>query len=111
MGINYNRGKPIKYYSSDRISSLIANGLLTFLQNDYLYEDFFEDEKEAIYFNTPEELSEKIKYYSKNDKKRSNIAMNGKFRYFDLFENILVTKYMIEKILDTKISNKLLWMN
>ena len=31
MGLNLSRGKQIKYYSSDRIVQLIANGLLTFI--------------------------------------------------------------------------------
>ena len=31
-------------------------------------------------------------------------------RYFELFENTKVTKYMIEKIFDKKISNRLIWM-
>lgn len=110
MGINYNRGKPLKYYSSDRISLLMANGLLTFLQKDYSYEDFFEDEKEMVFFSTSDDLSEKIKYYSKNDKDRCKIAFYGKEKYFSLFENVLVTRYMVEKILDKKISHKLSWM-
>ena len=110
MGINYNRGKSLKYYSSDRIALLIANGLLTFLQKEYSYEDFFSDNKDVIYFDSSDDLSEKIKYYSKNDLERCNIAKNGKLKYYDLFENILVTKYMIERILDYKISNKLSWM-
>jgi hypothetical protein len=111
MGINFNRGKALKYYSSDRISLLLANGLLTFLQNGYSYENFFDDKKDAIYFNSPEELSDKIKYYSKNDKERCEIGFNGKSKYFNLFENTLVTKYMVEIILDLKISKKQIWMN
>ena len=110
MAINYNRGHSLKYYSSDRIALLISNGLLTFLQNKYSYEDFFEDNIDVVYFNSPEELSDKIKYYAKNEKERCNIAFNGKMKYFNLFENVAVTKYMIEKILDYKISNKLKWM-
>ena len=31
MGLNLSRGKPIKYYSSDRIAQLMGNGLLTFI--------------------------------------------------------------------------------
>ena len=111
MGINYNRGKSLKYYSSDRISLLIANGLLTFLQKNYSYEDFFDANKDVIYFESADDLSDKIKYYSKKDIERYKIAKNGKLKYFDLFENILVTRYMIEKILDYKITNKLSWMN
>ena len=56
MGLNYNRGGAIKYYSSDRICSLISNGLLTFLQKEYSYEDFFEDKKEAIYYKNHDDL-------------------------------------------------------
>ena len=33
MGLNLSQGKSIKYYSSDRITQLIANGLLTFIEN------------------------------------------------------------------------------
>ena len=110
MGLNYNRGKPIKYYSSDRICLLMANGLLTFLQHGYFYDDFFEDRVEAVYYNDHKDLSDYIKYYSKNDNLRSKIASKGKEKYFKIFENTLTTKYMVEKILDNKITNKLSWM-
>ena len=66
MGLNFNRGAPIKYYSSDRICSLIANGLLTFLQKGYDYEDFFENKKHVLYFDDENDLLDQIKYYSKN---------------------------------------------
>jgi len=111
MGLNYNRGKPIKYYSSDRICLLIANGLLTFLQRGYSYEDFFDDKKDAVFFEDHNELVDLIKFYSKDFQKRSEVAFNGKKKYFELFENNIVSKYMIEKILNLKISNKLLWMD
>ena len=111
MGLNYNRGEAIKYYSSDRICSLVANGLLTFLQKGYEYEDFFEDKIHAVYYTSHEELIDKIKFYSNNFKERSAIAEKGKKQYFDLFENTIVTKYMIDKILDHNVYNKLSWMN
>ena len=110
MGLNYNRGEPIKYYSSDRISSLIGNGLLTFLQKNYSYEDFFEEDKEVVYFDNHEDLSDKIQKYSSDNKSRMLIAKNGKKKYFDYFENILVARYMLEKILNLNLSNKRLWM-
>ena len=31
MGLNLSRGEPTKYYSSNRIASLVGNGLLTFI--------------------------------------------------------------------------------
>ena len=83
--------------------SLIANGLLTFVQKGYQYEEFFDDKKHVVYFENVEDLIIKIKYYSKSFNDRSSIGYNGKKRYFDLFENSTVTKYMIEKFLKLKI--------
>ncbi len=111
MGLNYNRGKPIKYYSSDRMCSLIANGLLTFMQNGYNYEEFFDNNKHVVYFENEDDLLDKIKYFSKDFKKRSEIGYEGKKRYFELFENNIVTKYMIEKILENENTDKKVWMN
>ena len=31
MALNLSRGKPMKYYSSNRIASLVANGIMTFI--------------------------------------------------------------------------------
>ena len=102
MGINFNRGEPIKYYSSDRISSLIANGLLTFLQRGYYYEDFFEDKKEAIFFKNKKELIHKIKYYLLNDKERINISKNGCLNYHKKFSNTNVVKFILAELKFTK---------
>ena len=32
MALNLSQGKPLKYYSSDRIAQLIGNGILTFVE-------------------------------------------------------------------------------
>ena len=34
MGLNLSRGKPTKYYSSNRIASIMGNGLLTFIDEN-----------------------------------------------------------------------------
>ena len=41
-------------------------------------------------------LSEKIKFYAKNDKLRVEIAKNGKKKYFQLFNEKRVAKYIID---------------
>lgn len=71
---------------------------------------FLKTKKKWFFFDTSDDLSEKIKYYSKNDKDRCKIAFYGKEKYFSLFENVLVTRYMVEKILGKNISHKLSWM-
>ena len=40
MGLNLSRGEPIKYYSSDRITQIIGNGLVTLIDEKTHYRDF-----------------------------------------------------------------------
>ena len=41
MGQNLSRGKPTKHYSSNRIASLVGNGLLTFIDEKVQMNQFF----------------------------------------------------------------------
>ena len=40
MGLNLSRGTPIKYYSSDRITQIIGNGLVTLIDEKTCYKTF-----------------------------------------------------------------------
>ncbi len=84
MGLNLSRGAPTKYYSSNRIASILGNGLLTFIDKKTQLDDFFSN-KEVIFYNNIDDLASKIKYYSKNDTLRKKIAKNGQNKYFKLF--------------------------
>ena len=101
MGLNLSRGKPTKYYSSNRIASIIGNGLLTFIDKKVQMSDFFNN-NEIISYNNISDLADKIKFYSSNDKLRKKIAENGKKKYFKLFNETKVAKYII----DTSLGNK-----
>ena len=101
MGLNLSRGLPTKYYSSNRIASLMGNGLLTFIDKKTQMNDFFNN-KEIIFYNGINDLSEKIKFYKKNEKSRIEIAKNGKKKYFKLFNELKTTKYIIDKSLGNK---------
>ncbi len=72
MGLNLSRGLPTKYYSSNRIASLMGNGLLTFIDKKTQMNDFFNN-NEIIFYNGINDLSEKIKFYKKNDKLRKKL--------------------------------------
>ncbi len=95
MGLNLSRGKPTKYYSSNRIASIMGNGLLTFIDEKVKMSDFFKKD-EIIFYQNINDLSDKIKFYIKNDKLRKKIARNGKRKYFSLFNEKRVSKYMID---------------
>ena len=94
MGLNLSRGKPIKYYSSDRIAQLIGNGLLTFINEKTFLSDFFSD-KEIIFYKNINDLSEKLNKYKTDKRQRSSIAKAGKIKYHKYFNSDLVTDYII----------------
>jgi hypothetical protein len=103
MGLNLSRGLPTKYYSSNRIASLMGNGLLTFIDRKTEINDFFNN-NEIIFYDHISDLSDKIKFYKNNDKLRIKIAKNGKKKYFKLFNELKTTKYIIDKSFGNKTS-------
>ena len=103
MGLNLSRGKPAKYYSSNRIASIMGNGLLTFVDEKVLMSDFF-NKNEIVFYKNINDLSEKIKFYSKKDKIRKKIARSGQKKYFKLFNETKISKYFIDISLGNKTS-------
>lgn len=95
MGLNLSRGLPTKYYSSNRIASLMGNGLLTFVDIKTQFNEFFKND-ELIFYENINDLSEKIKFYAKNDEIRKKIASNGKKKYFKLFNETNIAKYILD---------------
>ena len=89
------------YYSSDRISQYMGNGLLTFTQRGFNQEALF-NEKEIVFFDTKEELADKVQYYALNKTKRKQIAQAGWEKYHQCFNADIVARYIVE----TTMSNK-----
>ena len=101
MALNLSRGKPLKYYSSDRLAQLMGNGLLTFINKDTQYGDFFNN-NEMIFYSNIDDLSEKIIKYSKNDKDWRKIAKNGHRKYQKYFNSTKISNYIIDKTFGIK---------
>ena len=95
MGLNLSRGKPTKYYSSNRIASLMGNGLLTFIDTKTNLNDFFKKD-ELVFYNDVNDLVDKVNFYKNNDKIRKKIAHKGRKKYFKLFSEVKTTKYIID---------------
>tara|TARA_Y100000590_G_C15712199_1_gene1010655 strand:- start:354 stop:2498 length:2145 start_codon:yes stop_codon:yes gene_type:complete len=111
MGVNLSRGSPIKYYSSDRITQLIGNGLLTFIHDKTYYHNFFSRD-EIIFYNNLDNLSEKIQKFAKDDYLRKKIAKKGKAKYMKYFNSTIVADYIIKKTFSINYDkNKFLWDN
>ena len=101
MGLNLSRGEPIKYYSSDRITQIIGNGLVTLIDERTQYRDFFTD-NEMVFYKNINDLSEKIIKISKDEKLRKKIAKKGKEKYLKYFNSTEVAKYIINKTFEVQ---------
>ena len=109
MGLNLSRGDAIKYYSSDRITQIVGNGLVCLIDEKTQYRDFFKDD-EMVFYKNISDLSEKIMMISKDDKLRKKIARKGKNKYMKFFNSTKVANYIINKSLDIR-DKKYLWEN
>ena len=63
--------------------------------------DFF-NKDEVVFYSSINDLSNKINFYSRNDKIRSQIAKNGKTKYFKLFNESKISKFIINISLGNK---------
>ena len=92
--LNLSRGRPVKYTSSNRIASLIANGIYTFIDEKTQFNDFFNDDEVGFYKNE-NDLINKLDKILSNERNLKKFSQNGKRKYFQLFDNKIVTKNII----------------
>jgi hypothetical protein len=107
MGLNLSQGKPIKYYSSDRLAQLMGNGLLVFVDKKTKLNDFFSN-KEIITYKNINDLAKKIIKYSTNDKLRKSIAKRGRDKYFKYFNSTVIAEYILNKAFSIR-NKKYFW--
>ena len=96
IGLNLSQGKSSNYYSSDRFSQLIGNGLLVMIDVKTKIGNFF-NKNEIITYRDLSDLSEKILKYSRDDKSRKKIAKNGRDKYFKYFNSKIIAEFIINK--------------
>jgi glycosyltransferase involved in cell wall biosynthesis len=110
MGLNLSRGKPIKYYSSDRLAQLMGNGLLTFVDKRTLFNNFISN-NQIIFYEGINDLSYKLSKYKRDHKERKRIAKNGKEFYLKKLNSTLVADFILSKTMDYKSKNNFIWNN
>ena len=110
MGLNLSRGEAIKYYSSDRITQIVGNGLVCLIDQKTDYQNFF-DKNEMVFYKSVSDLSEKVIKISSDDNLRKKIARNGKSKYMKYFNSTLVAEFIINKTLGINDKKKFFWHN
>ena len=108
MALNLSRGSPMKYYSSNRIASLMANGIMTFIDKKVEYSDFFNPDEMGFYSNVDDLLNQMNDLHG-NVEKINKISKNGKRRYFQIFNNSIISDYIVHKTFGFKNKFKFVW--
>ena len=108
MSLNLSRGTPLKYATSNRIATYMGNGILTFIDQKVQYQDFFTN-KEMLFYKDKHDLCDQIYDIKDNIKKINLISKNGKKKYFQLFNNLILSEYILNKTLNHKSKYKYVW--
>jgi glycosyltransferase involved in cell wall biosynthesis len=108
IGLNLSQGNATKFYSSDRFSQLIGNGLLVMIDEKTKIGNFF-NKDEIVLYNNISDLSEKLIKYSNDNKLRNLIAKKGRDKYFKYFNSTLIADFILSKTFDIK--KKYYWEN
>ena len=106
--LNLSRGVPSKYASSNRVASLIANGIMTFIDKKTKYQDFFDNDEMGFYTDA-EDLINQLEKLNGDINKINKISKNGKRKYFSIFDNSIIAEYIISKTFNIKNKYKYIW--
>jgi len=108
MGLNISRRNDVFMYSSDRLAQLTGCGLLTFCPRVPGMTTLF-SENELVYFETIDNLLEKIRYYYRNDAEARQIAENGWRKAHQSYNCTRVTRFMLECLTEEPFSEQYEW--
>ena len=108
MGLNLSRGKPLKYYSSDRIVQIIGNGLLCFIDKKTLLSNLIPKDC-AVYYEDIDDLAKKIKFYKENVKLMKRIASKGKKFYNKNYNSTIVSQFFVDITFNLKNNYHYIW--
>ena len=106
--LNLSRGGPNKYASSNRIATLMGNGMLTIINEKIQYQDFF-DNDEIITYKNDSDLVNQLLLIKENPKKIKLRSIKAKKAYFSYFQNTIVCDFLIQKIFHIKKNHNYVW--
>ena len=81
---------------------------IIFIDEKVRYSDFFDDDEMGFYKNVDDLLSQIDRLHS-NIKKINRISKNGKRKYFSIFNNQIISDYIISKTFNKKGRFKYIW--
>ena len=110
FALNLSRGGPYKHTSSNRIATYVGNGMPTFVDERLCFSDFFTKE-ELLFYKNEKDIIDQINNLLKNPKQIYQIGKKGKKKYFELFNNSIISDFIISKTFKIKGKYKYIWEN
>ena len=107
MGLNISRGNIQDLYSSDRIASLIGNGLLCFVDVKTNFNKIFKN-NELVFYKNKLDLLKKINFFKNNPKISNLYAKRAWLRYHRDFNSKKICDFILSK-LDLSHSKNFTW--
>ena len=108
MSLNLSRGKPLKYASSNRIASYMGNGILTFINEKVKFQELFTN-KEMVFYKNEDDLISKILELKDDIDTINKISKNGRDKYFKIFNNLIISDYILSKTLGSSPKYNYAW--
>jgi hypothetical protein len=106
--LNLSHVEDVPLYTSGRMTQLVGSGVLTFTPETPGMRTLFSPE-EVVYYETDDDLVEKIKHYASHQDKRRLIAANGWKRAHVSYNGKRVTRFMLEAIYAEPFSEEYEW--
>ena len=108
FALNLSRGGPTKYCSSNRIATIMGNGIMPLIDEKVKYQDFFDNDEIMTYKNV-DDLVDKLFSSKNNNNFIVKKSKEAKKRYFEYFENTIIADYLISTIFNIKNKFKYIW--
>ena len=90
------------------MAQFLGSGICTFSPRIKGFEKLYEDKKEIVYFDTPNDCFEKLKYYLEN-KNYELVAKKGQEKTYEIANAKRVTQFMLELLFKDDKSNNYEW--
>ena len=115
IAINFNRDDTLEEVNqekilgaSDRMAQFLGSGICTFSPRIKGFEKLYKDTEEIVYFDTPSDCFEKLKFYLTNQNYES-IAKKGQEKTYKIANAKRVTQFMLELLFENSASNNYEW--
>ena len=95
-------------YSSDRIAHITGNGSLAVVQNLFQLHELYPHDA-AIFYDETGELIEKLTFFHGNPAARQAVARRGWEKAHSAFNNVLTTRYILERLFKRPLSTHYEW--